>query len=258
MLVATQSFSAEDPHRGTIQVTAGVTWMDPRHEIVRRFPDRFKSALNPLVPRESGRAASSCVPAPRRAPTPPAAAPGRWRRQPSAPPERRRVTLSTGPGTVGVQIYASALRELERLAARSDDGLECGGQLFGPRRFGTIEISQAEYMGPAAVRAHDSLTLDGVHDLHLAGELSRSSDGYIRVVGHWHTHPSGPGTPTPADLRVWSDKRRELGLQAFVGVIVTAKVRPVGGSRSFAYPRISCWVVRAAPFDLSDICERGR
>lgn len=166
------------------------------------------------------------------------------------------MTLSTGPGTVGVQFHAGALRELERLAARSDDGLECGGQLFGPRRFGTIEISQAEYMGPAAVRAHDSLTLDGAHDLHLAGELSRSSDGYVRVVGHWHTHPSGPGTPTPADLRVWSDKRRELDLQTFVGVIVTPQLRPTGGSRSFAWPKVSAWVVRAQAFDLSDIAER--
>jgi hypothetical protein len=63
-----------------------------------------------------------------------------------------------------------------------------------------VEVVEVTPPGPRALLLRDHYRPDAVHELAVSDEL-REQGGQWQVCGTWHTHPSGIGGMSPADLR---------------------------------------------------------
>jgi proteasome lid subunit RPN8/RPN11 len=92
---------------------------------------------------------------------------------------------------------------------------ECCGLLIGTMRCGRIRVMrivQAENVAPAVSRRR-RFEIDSAALIAAQREL-RAARGRERVVGYFHSHPSGPLKPSAADLA----GAHETGLAAIIVV----------------------------------------
>jgi integrative and conjugative element protein (TIGR02256 family) len=124
--------------------------------------------------------------------------------------------------TYSVNIAPEAERRIRQLARASADSRETGGILLGrgPDADGVIQVEEAGEPGSHAERRSDFFLRDRAHAEALAAEAWKRSRAIW--VGEWHTHPTGPGTPSTRDLVTYSGllDDSELAFDALVSVIV--------------------------------------
>lgn len=124
--------------------------------------------------------------------------------------------------TYSVNIALEAERRIRELARASADSRETGGILLGrgPDANGVIHVEQAGEPGDHAERRPDFFLRDRAHAEALGAEAWERSRAIW--VGEWHTHPTGPGTPSTRDLVTYSGllDDAELAFEALVSVIV--------------------------------------
>lgn len=106
-------------------------------------------------------------------------------------------------------------------APASADGRETGGVLLGHDTGDRISVTVAGGPGPDADRRSDGFLRDLVHAQHL-GDQAYDHDGSV-WLGEWHTHPTGPPSPSPIDVgtyeRLLADS--DLGFERLLSLIVT-------------------------------------
>jgi len=134
-------------------------------------------------------------------PPPPryAVASGSCRLVEMAPPKPTPRPMPPSPPTPPVTITAAARRTIEHLTnwSTTHDELEAGGQLLGyVHDDGRVEVVDA--------RRAETKREEGLVALDL-GKPTGRLDG-TRVVGEWHTHPTGSRVPSVADLAAWDQR----------------------------------------------------
>jgi proteasome lid subunit RPN8/RPN11 len=127
---------------------------------------------------------------------------------------------------------------LEAAFRFAGQSLETGGWLYGlsRARSNSVDICFASGPGRASRHASSSVALtspelveDEFDDVLVRARLVR--------VGDFHTHPgTTDARPSGTDLRAWASWRRELGLNRYVSVIVTA------GELGWRVPELHGWV----------------
>ena len=81
--------------------------------------------------------------------------------------------------------------------------LEAGGILLGCVRGPHLQIIDATTPSPRDRRSRFSFERDDFHHHAIAMRRWQESDGIIRYVGEWHTHPEDYPSPSSIDLREW-------------------------------------------------------
>jgi integrative and conjugative element protein (TIGR02256 family) len=176
MPVATEAFEAT--YAGDLVVIGAGEWCAPGHDLVRRYPDVFAPDRRDKSPRV--------------------------RQRLSSPPETARVrgrTRGYEQPRPELELTSGAYADLDEHC--DFDGRESCGCLLGePTRRGYL-ITVASGPG-TSVRATSGV----VHsfDYYQQIEDAHAHTG-SRVVGHWHTHPSGDGNPSDTDKRSWQIAR---------------------------------------------------
>jgi integrative and conjugative element protein (TIGR02256 family) len=124
--------------------------------------------------------------------------------------------------TPAVVVLPEAERRIHELATESEDGHETGGLLLGrgPDAQNVITVERAGDPGPGAERRPDYFLRDLAHARELADAAWQESDAVW--VGEWHTHPTGPATPSARDLVTYSGLLTDpdLSFGTFVSIIV--------------------------------------
>jgi integrative and conjugative element protein (TIGR02256 family) len=156
-----------------------------------------------------------------------------------------------------VRIRSLALRVVIAEAPASRDGRETGGILLGhdPAADGGIEVTTAGDPGPAADRRSDGFTRDLAHAQRLADQ-AYDRDGSV-WLGEWHTHPTGPVTPSSQDMGTYQKlfAHERLDFERIVSLIVTPDP-----ARGWYQPQLWSWLITPATIDPAQviITPRGR
>jgi len=96
---------------------------------------------------------------------------------------------------------------------------ETGGFLLGMRRGRHIEITHATVQGPEDEATPFSFERrDRAHRDHAVAIWERAG-GTVGLVGDWHTHPSGPPTPSATDRSAWKELAATIGCDT-IGIIL--------------------------------------
>jgi integrative and conjugative element protein (TIGR02256 family) len=121
-----------------------------------------------------------------------------------------------------IRLVAGAAETIRREAPASGDGSETGGILLGHDLDDTIHVTIAGDPGPKAERRPDGFLRDLAHSRRLADD-AYDEDGSV-WIGEWHTHPSGPATPSDIDMNTYGQllSDPELVFTRIVSIIVTA------------------------------------
>jgi hypothetical protein len=236
MLVATKTCIVKGEDGIPERLKAGQTFVVTGHWLAQTYPDLFAAdqaerARPRAVPSEADELKRELQirkqtiggrPATRKLNLPLPSEPKKWkplvRFNPTAEPDFT-VTLSSNA--------RSLMAELAFLARGA---YETGGALFGPAArssSGKGEVRIAGEPGPAARSWRSTMKPDLEHIRREAGELERSGSD-LRWVGHWHTHPSGDGQPSPGDLEFFAADCREQTLHGhplehYVALILTPR-----------------------------------
>lgn len=121
-----------------------------------------------------------------------------------------------------VVVVPEAERRIRELASESEDGRETGGILLGrgPNTENVITVERAGDPGPAAKRRPDYFLRDLTHAHDLADAAWQETEAVW--VGEWHTHPTGPATPSARDLITYAALLADpdLSFRTFVSIIV--------------------------------------
>jgi len=120
-----------------------------------------------------------------------------------------------------IRLARPALDAIVREAARSTDGRETGGILFGHDHGDYLEVTMSGGPGPDAIRQSQRFLRDLQYSRALA-ERAYRRDGSV-WIGEWHTHPNGEAEPSSIDLSTCAQhlSNPELGFARFLTAIVT-------------------------------------
>lgn len=77
--------------------------------------------------------------------------------------------------------------------------IETGGPLFGYLSGSDVVVTHALAVGIRSRRRRSSFEPDPREVTALVKNVHDVSDGRLRYVGSWHTHPGGDPTPSPTD-----------------------------------------------------------
>jgi proteasome lid subunit RPN8/RPN11 len=173
------------------------------------------------------RAAAAGVPV---APRPPAGVRGASR--PAAPSRRRATSMSEvelrerAPARFELRLAGNVDLEIERevgtVVSQFGQVVETGGLLFSHYRPDSkgVLVCFASDSGPNGEHSPRSLRFSSEKAVRAEfGEHLARAD--LRLVGCWHTHPNGNGTPSSADLGSWAARLDLEGLPCWSSVIVT-------------------------------------
>ena len=137
-----------------------------------------------------------------------------------------------------VAVLPEAERRIREFAAESEDGRETGGILLGrgPDAGNVITVEHAGDPGPDAERRRDYFLRDLAHARELADAAWAEAEAVW--VGEWHTHPTGPPTPSARDLVTYAALLAdpELLFGTFVSIIVIP-------DPDWKSPRLLTWVL---------------
>lgn len=126
---------------------------------------------------------------------------------------------SANQGRNLVYIHTEVLDVLQRHIQKGVSDLEGGGLLLGYVRGSHLEIVEATI--PTKFDRRFRAFFERMKDLHehIAQKRWADSNGLIRYVGEWHTHPQDYPSPSGTDLTEWrklavkrKDRRPVLGL----------------------------------------------
>jgi proteasome lid subunit RPN8/RPN11 len=181
-------------------------------------------------------------------------------------PERPRAKVVEAPTIrldvdieprVTVHIARSALDAI-LTECRRDPTLETGGWLIGRVAPGWHKDHDVLGALPAAkIRTRDSVALDPEEFRRTDARLL-ADGGDFRCVGDWHTHPTGGGRPSPADVRC---QARDLATFADHNHSLTSLILTERDSiESWTRPHVSAWITRFARSSFGEqmVCEPAK
>lgn len=114
------------------------------------------------------------------------------------------VTTWVVPGTLQmVYLREQPLEVFSRYIQEGVDSTEAGGILLGHVRGEHLEIVEATE--PSFWDRRFRFFFERMPYFHhkLAMKRWRESNGLVRYIGEWHTHPQGRPTPSSIDLKEW-------------------------------------------------------
>ncbi|UZA68695.1 Mov34/MPN/PAD-1 family protein [Pseudomonas viridiflava] len=126
---------------------------------------------------------------------------------------------SANQGRNLIYIHPEVLDVFQRHIQACASDLEGGGLLLGYVRGSHLEIVEATI--PTKFDRRFRAFFERMTDLHehIAQKRWADSDGLIRYVGEWHTHPQDYPSPSGTDLTEWrklavkrKDRRPVLGI----------------------------------------------
>lgn len=126
---------------------------------------------------------------------------------------------SANQGRNLIYIHPEVLSVFQRHIQAGPSDLEGGGLLLGYVRGSHLEIVEATV--PTKFDRRFRTFFERMRELHehIAQKRWADSDGLVRYIGEWHTHPQDYPTPSGTDLTEWrklsskrKDKRPVLGL----------------------------------------------
>ena len=122
-----------------------------------------------------------------------------------------------------VEISRSLLQDLVALAAASPEAEVCGLLLGTPGRIEAILPAANVSADPARRFEIDPATLFAAH--------RAARDGGPRIVGHYHSHPTGPALPSPCDAAgaIGGEYRVILGGDGEARLFVATRVGAIAG-----------------------------
>ncbi|MBD8561751.1 Mov34/MPN/PAD-1 family protein [Pseudomonas fluorescens] len=115
----------------------------------------------------------------------------------------RFISTWTDPLSEGVVYFAPQVIEVFERYIQGENDAEAGGILLGHVRGIHLEILEATIPMPKdrRLKYFFERLLDGHQGI---AELRwRDSNGLVRYVGEWHTHPEDHPTPSGLDLSEW-------------------------------------------------------
>lgn len=102
-----------------------------------------------------------------------------------------------------VYLNESVRKVLSQHIQRTSSDAESGGILLGHVRGPHLEIIEATCPSPCDERYRFLFVrMQDVHN-ELADRRWRNSDGTVRYIGEWHTHPEDYPSPSALDRREW-------------------------------------------------------
>lgn len=131
---------------------------------------------------------------------------------------------SANKGRNLIYIHPEVLDVFQRHIQMGASDLEGGGLLLGYVRGSHLEIVEATI--PTKFDRRFRAFFERMTDLHehIAQKRWADSNGLIRYVGEWHTHPQDYPSPSGTDLTEWRNlavKRKDR--RAVLGLIVGRK-----------------------------------
>lgn len=120
-----------------------------------------------------------------------------------------------------VLLQVSVLETFKRYRQCSIAATEAGGVLLGYVRGGHLEVISATPPQPGDVRRRTRYDRNDKTHQEMADLLWEKSDGGIRYLGEWHTHPEDMPTPSGIDISGWQHRAAQrLDARPNLGVIV--------------------------------------
>jgi hypothetical protein len=230
MFTATEDFVA-DYDGARLEIVAGRHRFAPGHEIVRRFPDRFREidvaggpGVRDLFMDQRTRTAQPirvvdstnpslepwlAAPEIHSSRAPLAAAPT----DEPAYPEDTPPIVEPRPQPFEIAFSSRALRTMRECLNVARDGREWGGWLFGALRPSferRIGVAFATGGGPKADRGEFHLELD----TEWREDFDSGDSAAGTWIGNFHTHAAEHG-PSPSDLRTWESRFEILEGKSF-------------------------------------------
>jgi proteasome lid subunit RPN8/RPN11 len=159
-------------------------------------------------------------------------------------PELRANAAPTVTVNLGTALLGGLCEELERGEGLLDT-VETGGNLFGRRRVGVLDLYHASGPGAdgRARRFVDSVRVSIAEADAEARELQRIWQDDVSFVGGWHTHPRPHRTPSDTDrasaLGALDDVSALRFAPYWVDLILTAD-----SERGWESPHVHGWVTR--------------
>ena len=120
-----------------------------------------------------------------------------------------------------VLIPAPIVDRLE-LTLKNARGLETGGFLIGLRRGHDIELSNLTLESRGDIATPTTFTRKSASHRQFIIRSWNQSGGLESLVGDWHTHPRGSGTPSQADMGAWQQLSSSK-VDPAVGIILAQK-----------------------------------
>lgn len=126
---------------------------------------------------------------------------------------------SANQGRNLIYIHPSVLEVFQHHVQAGPSDLEGGGLLLGFVRGSHLEIIEATV--PTKFDRRFRTFFERMQELHehIAQKRWADSNGLVRYIGEWHTHPQDYPSPSETDLTEWrklavkrKDKRSVLGL----------------------------------------------
>ncbi|MEL6667248.1 MAG: Mov34/MPN/PAD-1 family protein [Pseudomonadota bacterium] len=108
---------------------------------------------------------------------------------------------------------------------RTAHPLETGGFLQGIRRGDDIEVTDFTAAEPGDKATRTSFERRSRHHQTKLSSSWRKSDGVVSLVGDWHSHPAGTGTPSRTDLRAWAKLLRAIRLDGAALILTQNRIR---------------------------------
>jgi proteasome lid subunit RPN8/RPN11 len=213
-VIALESFSAL--YGGDqVEIVAGEIVAD-EHELVRRYPERFR-------PGHSGG--------------------GSGRSRPRAAVRSDEVELRREPAQFEVHITPSVRAAIEEEIHHANwacgQQVESGGRLYAldaPTPGRGVFIVHAS--GPGASGSHAKTSARVSRPSEIEAEFSDTlTRARLVEVGLWHSHPPGDDEPSRQDLTTWTTARDTRG-GPYVGVIALP-----AGELGWTYPHFRAWLL---------------
>jgi proteasome lid subunit RPN8/RPN11 len=166
-----------------------------------------------------------------------------------------RLDVDTEP-RVTVHIARSAHTVMVADCRRHRD-METGGWLIGRVAAGWHKDRDVLGALPAvAARTRGSVRLDPEEFRRTDTRLD-AGEGDFRCVGDWHTHPTGAGTPSAADLKSFALDLATIAdhTSSLTSLILTQRAGAFDDS--WARPNVSAWITRHARSSFGErmVCE---
>ena len=109
--------------------------------------------------------------------------------------------------------------------SRTAHPLETGGFLQGLRHGDDIEITDFTAAAPGDKATRTSFERRSHHHQTKLTSSWQKSDGVTSLVGDWHSHPAGAGTPSRTDLRAWAKLLRAIRLDGAALILTRNRIR---------------------------------
>jgi proteasome lid subunit RPN8/RPN11 len=111
--------------------------------------------------------------------------------------------------------------------------------------FRGCEVVRATYPGPSSRLRSHGVSLSDPEEIEAEfGEFGqRALAAGMRVVGDYHSHPTGDPEPSRDDRKAWARALLDRHLTHYIGVICTRSSDPL----AWQFPDLHPWIARMGP-----------